>query len=176
MIYVDRQRCDGCGLCLESCPEGAISLMDDGFAFITEALCKHCEACLKVCPQGAIIVAELVEAPEPVAVPVRAPAGEVMRPLPETGRWLAPALGSTLVLVGRALLPRLIRSAASLLGRSAQRQASSLVTRPTRLSWPQVARRAQPRVGRNRSPGASGRRQLGRRGRRQRRRMRSRPR
>ena len=42
MIYVDRQRCDGCGICLESCPENAISLMDDELLVqLTEELPQH---------------------------------------------------------------------------------------------------------------------------------------
>ena len=48
MIYIDKERCNGCGECLSICPVGAISLQGDK-AFIDESLCKSCDACLSVC-------------------------------------------------------------------------------------------------------------------------------
>jgi len=54
-IEIDRELCNGCGLCITVCPTGTISLAD-GKAAVTggESIsCGHCEA---VCPQSAIRV------------------------------------------------------------------------------------------------------------------------
>ena len=53
MVFVDEDRCTGCGLCMEACPTGAISVTD-GVARIEQALCRECEVCLSACPPGAI--------------------------------------------------------------------------------------------------------------------------
>jgi len=54
MIFsVDVERCAGCGLCVESCPRGAIHLIE-GAARINPALCIGCGICARSCPQGAI--------------------------------------------------------------------------------------------------------------------------
>ncbi len=47
--------CSGCGLCVELCPYGAISLSDaTGKASVNPALCKCCGACAGGCRMGAI--------------------------------------------------------------------------------------------------------------------------
>ena len=51
-IRVDREKCSGCGACIESCPFDAIGMKDEK-AEINE-LCQLCRACLSVCPEGAI--------------------------------------------------------------------------------------------------------------------------
>ena len=50
---VDRERCMGCGLCVEACRFGAISL-SAGCAFIEPLRCEGCNTCQLVCPAGAI--------------------------------------------------------------------------------------------------------------------------
>lgn len=59
-IRVDKDRCNGCESCIESCPFDAI-VIKDGKAEINE-LCQFCSACLSVCPEGAI--AEIEETQE----------------------------------------------------------------------------------------------------------------
>jgi len=54
MIKILEDLCIGCGLCIESCPRQAISLIG-GVAKIDQRLCKHCCLCLGVCPRDAII-------------------------------------------------------------------------------------------------------------------------
>lgn len=107
MMYVDVERCDGCGLCLDSCPPRAIGL-DAGRALIDESLCTGCHACLPVCPAGAIIAAELVESD--ALTPYRAP-GEVSL-VRSLGGLARPALTAALCWTGRQLLPLVAELAA----------------------------------------------------------------
>ena len=60
MISVDRQACNGCGLCVESCPTGALQLVDD-LIQVESNLCEECYACVDVCPQEALVPSEIVE-------------------------------------------------------------------------------------------------------------------
>ena len=52
-MIVDWETCIGCGLCIEVCPLGAVSMASEKKASISE-ICVDCEACTKVCPKGAI--------------------------------------------------------------------------------------------------------------------------
>jgi len=71
MIFIDEDKCTGCGVCLEACPEGAIVLRDSAAA-IERHLCTGCGDCLAACPQTAIY--GVTDAPVPVAA-ASAPAG-----------------------------------------------------------------------------------------------------
>jgi len=51
-MFVD-DNCIGCGLCVESCPVDAISLIEDK-ANIDMKLCIECGACIDICPLEAI--------------------------------------------------------------------------------------------------------------------------
>ncbi len=64
MIFIDEEKCSGCGVCVEVCPEGAIVLRDSAAA-IERHLCTGCADCLAACPQAAIY--EVEDAPLPVA-------------------------------------------------------------------------------------------------------------
>jgi heterodisulfide reductase subunit A len=50
---IDASICDGCGACVEVCPESAISLRG-GAAHVNELLCSGCGACIPSCPRDAI--------------------------------------------------------------------------------------------------------------------------
>jgi ferredoxin len=58
IIRIDEAKCDGCGLCLPNCPEGAIQLIDGKARLISDLFCDGLGACLGHCPQGAITVEE----------------------------------------------------------------------------------------------------------------------
>jgi NAD-dependent dihydropyrimidine dehydrogenase PreA subunit len=53
MIDIDSNKCNGCGNCVEVCPQGAITI-DDDVAVVNQGLCVQCGACVEVCPVGAI--------------------------------------------------------------------------------------------------------------------------
>jgi NAD-dependent dihydropyrimidine dehydrogenase PreA subunit len=61
IIRIEEELCDGCGLCVPSCAEGAIAIVDGKAKLIGENLCDGLGACLGHCPQGALSV-ERVEA------------------------------------------------------------------------------------------------------------------
>jgi NAD-dependent dihydropyrimidine dehydrogenase PreA subunit len=97
MIYVDSKLCDGCGQCVEACPNGAIKIAS-GVAVIDPASCQETGACLEVCPQGALLqVTEPVDNdsyPVPVhATPLaRKAPSSVAKPSVGVGAWLGAAL------------------------------------------------------------------------------------
>ncbi|MBN1870642.1 MAG: 4Fe-4S binding protein [Candidatus Omnitrophica bacterium] len=57
MHKVNIEKCFGCGLCINNCPQGAISIIGDK-ASIDSVKCSDCGRCVQVCPQGAIYSGE----------------------------------------------------------------------------------------------------------------------
>lgn len=53
MIQVDQELCVGCGLCINNCPSGAISLLFNK-AYIDHRKCTGCEICISTCPLAVI--------------------------------------------------------------------------------------------------------------------------
>ncbi|MGB9886630.1 MAG: ATP-binding protein [Moorellales bacterium] len=58
IIHIDEEKCDGCGACLISCPEGALAIVDGKARLVKESYCDGLGACLGACPQGALTVEE----------------------------------------------------------------------------------------------------------------------
>jgi len=56
MIFIDDDKCDGCGACIPNCPEGAIQVIDGKARLVGEALCDGLGACIGFCPRGAMTV------------------------------------------------------------------------------------------------------------------------
>jgi ferredoxin len=54
IIQIDENKCDGCGLCVPACAEGAIQIIDGKAKLIAEKYCDGLGACLGECPRGAL--------------------------------------------------------------------------------------------------------------------------
>jgi Pyruvate/2-oxoacid:ferredoxin oxidoreductase delta subunit len=58
IVQIDEEKCDGCGVCVPSCAEGAIQIVDGKARLIAEKFCDGLGACLGECPQDALNVIE----------------------------------------------------------------------------------------------------------------------
>ncbi len=58
IIKIEEEKCNGCGLCLPNCPEGALMLIDNKVRLISDLFCDGLGACIGHCPSGAIIIEE----------------------------------------------------------------------------------------------------------------------
>jgi len=58
IIRIDEEKCNGCGLCVPACAEGALQIIDGKAKLISEKYCDGLGACLGECPQGAITIEE----------------------------------------------------------------------------------------------------------------------
>ncbi|MBW6511911.1 MAG: 4Fe-4S binding protein [Desulfuromonadaceae bacterium] len=56
VVTIDEEKCDGCGLCVPSCAEGAIKIINGKAKLVADNLCDGLGACLGHCPQNAITV------------------------------------------------------------------------------------------------------------------------
>jgi len=62
IVKIDEEKCNGCGLCVSPCAEGAIVVENGKARVIREELCDGAGFCIGACPQGALSV-ETREAP-----------------------------------------------------------------------------------------------------------------
>jgi NAD-dependent dihydropyrimidine dehydrogenase PreA subunit len=58
IIQIDDLKCNGCGLCIPACPEGALQIIDGKARLIKEQFCDGLGACLGDCPEDALHVIE----------------------------------------------------------------------------------------------------------------------
>ena len=54
IVTIDEELCDGCGLCVPSCQEGALRIVDGKARLVADKYCDGMGACLGHCPRGAI--------------------------------------------------------------------------------------------------------------------------
>lgn len=118
MFTVDEDLCTGCGICVESCPSGAIT-MRGRTAEIEAGLCTSCGTCAQDCPQGAIYEYEEVPALrgnlQPAAVSY-APG-----PPAPVGDWRQSLARQQKVVTAAVLLPALSKILFRLAGRPSNR-------------------------------------------------------
>ncbi len=60
IIKIDEKKCNGCGLCIDACHEGALQMINGKAKLVSEAYCDGLGDCLPVCPQDAISIEERV--------------------------------------------------------------------------------------------------------------------
>lgn len=58
IIRIDEEKCNGCGLCIPECQEGALQLIDGKARLIGDLFCDGLGACIGHCPEGAITLEE----------------------------------------------------------------------------------------------------------------------
>jgi NAD-dependent dihydropyrimidine dehydrogenase PreA subunit len=64
IVRIDQELCNGCGLCVTPCAEGAIEMIGGKAQVVREELCDGAGFCLGVCPTGALtLTIEEREAP-----------------------------------------------------------------------------------------------------------------
>jgi Pyruvate/2-oxoacid:ferredoxin oxidoreductase delta subunit len=63
IVVIDQEKCDGCGLCIPSCAEGALRIVDGKVRLVGDVYCDGVGNCLGECPRGALSI-EVREADE----------------------------------------------------------------------------------------------------------------
>jgi NAD-dependent dihydropyrimidine dehydrogenase PreA subunit len=58
IIRIDEDRCNGCGVCVDACAEGALEVIDGKARLVGEIYCDGIGACLSGCPTGALTIDE----------------------------------------------------------------------------------------------------------------------
>jgi NAD-dependent dihydropyrimidine dehydrogenase PreA subunit len=122
LITIEVDRCDGCGICVGACPEGAISMIE-GVARIDSSGCTDCEACIDSCPQEAIGVPKAIVARKAAIVIPRDES------LPRT--TLVNIATAAIGFLGRYLVPCAVDALVDALER---RSTQRLPTRPMRMA------------------------------------------
>ena len=74
-VVVNKERCKGCGLCVEVCPKGVLKMSNSfnkmGYHFVEvvdESKCMGCKNCVTICPD---VVIELYKIEEKINKEVR---------------------------------------------------------------------------------------------------------
>jgi 2-oxoglutarate ferredoxin oxidoreductase subunit delta len=66
-LVIDIERCKGCELCIDACPEETLGLCEKinnkgyRFAMLINLTCTGCVNCALVCPEGIITVYRKIE-------------------------------------------------------------------------------------------------------------------
>jgi NAD-dependent dihydropyrimidine dehydrogenase PreA subunit len=148
MMYVEFEKCNGCGECLEICSVEAISL-NAGKAMIDPDTCLVCGSCIQACPQGAISQAELLAPCKPIDIqPVEVQTASLVPTSSTDGRlvWVGPVLS----FIGHEIVPRLADALIAALDRRLSISVSSLAVDNHPMLNPDVVGRRRTRRRRRR--------------------------
>ena len=63
IIHINQELCNGCGLCVDACHEGAIHMVEGKAQLVRDDYCDGLGDCLPACPTGAITFETRVAAP-----------------------------------------------------------------------------------------------------------------
>ncbi len=58
IIVIDEEKCNGCGLCVPECHEGALQIIDNKARLVSDLFCDGLGACIGHCPEGALTIEE----------------------------------------------------------------------------------------------------------------------
>ena len=58
IIKIDEEKCNGCGLCITNCAEGALKIIDGKAKVVKDSFCDGLGACIGHCPQDALAIVE----------------------------------------------------------------------------------------------------------------------
>lgn len=58
IVEIDEELCNGCGVCIPNCQEGALQIIDEKARLISDLFCDGLGACIGHCPEGAITIVE----------------------------------------------------------------------------------------------------------------------
>jgi len=58
IVKIEKDKCNGCGLCIPNCVEGALQIVDGKAKLVSDKFCDGLGACLGHCPQDAITIIE----------------------------------------------------------------------------------------------------------------------
>ncbi len=58
IVEINEELCNGCGLCVPGCDEGALQIIDNKARLVSDLMCDGLGACIGHCPQGAITITQ----------------------------------------------------------------------------------------------------------------------
>jgi len=58
MIKVYKEKCEGCGNCIEACPFGVFEMVNGKVVVKHADRCRGCRACVFTCPNEAVEISE----------------------------------------------------------------------------------------------------------------------
>ncbi len=58
IVHIDEEKCNGCGLCIPNCAEGALQIINGKAHLVSDVYCDGLGACLGTCPEDAITIIE----------------------------------------------------------------------------------------------------------------------